>query len=464
MDHKVFISYSHRDKYFVNWLDDNLKKHSINTWYDSNEIKIGDSIKEKIKQGIEASSIIMLVLSKNSFKSEWVKYEFNSALLHNSIKKGIKIIMLKIDDFDIPPDFNGYSIFDLSSNRENGFNHLIDTINLFSAEHFFKINWNTINYKIFEDLVFDLLTDEGFSLSRTPKTRDGGIDFIATFKNSLETYDRILIQTKFYNNNKISIDILKQLYAISLTEKASKVLIITNSELTNSAREFISHSATTLIVWEEQKLLAKLYSCPKLMKKYFGSKPIKPPKQVALIDKKYHDMQKLIKDLDTCPEGQDGWKQYEETGVKILKHLFVPPLGEPRIQTRRQSGIDVRDAVFPNRSKSVNWQFIRDDYDAKYVLFEFKNFSISGREVDKQSVIQINDYLIKTIGRFGVICSNKEPTKSGIEKRRDIFIEANKLILFISNDHIKEMLRRKYKNLDPSDVIIDLIDDFNLNF
>ena len=99
-----------------------------------------------------------------------------------------------------------------------------------------------------------------------------------------------------------------------------------------------------------------------------------------------------------------------------------------------------------------------------YIVFEFKNYSENGSEIDKQVLLQIDDYLKRTIGKFGIICSKKTPNKSGLEKRKDIFIENNKLILFVNNEHLKEMLLRKHKKLDPSDVIIDLIDDFNLKF
>ena len=79
-------------------------------------------------------------------------------------------------------------------------------------------------------------------------------------------------------------------------------------------------------------------------------------------------------------------------------------------------------------------------------------------------MLQVADYLKQTIGRFGIVCSKKTPNESGLEKRRDVFIENQKLILFLSNDNLKEMLLKKYKKMDPSDVIIDLIDDFNLKF
>ena len=95
---------------------------------------------------------------------------------------------------------------------------------------------------------------------------------------------------------------------------------------------------------------------------------------------------RLMYELDHCPEGKPGAKKYEDICIKILKHLFVPPLGEPSVQSRTESGVDIRDAIFPNRSIEQNWRSIRDDYEAKYILFEFKNYSQEGSEVDKYTV------------------------------------------------------------------------------
>ncbi len=67
--------------------------------------------------------------------------------------------------------------------------------------------------------------------------------------------------------------------------------------------------------------------------------------------------------MDDCPEGKEGWNMYEDICIDILNYLFVPPLGEPKIQSRRESGVDIRDAVYPNRNSNENWKFIRDDYD-----------------------------------------------------------------------------------------------------
>ncbi len=464
MGNKVFLSYSYEDKQFADWLANKFVENQIDIWYDTNEIKVGESIKQRIEEGISTSSTIIVILSKSSIQSKWVKYELNSALLSNSIKQGIEIIIVSIDNEQIPSDLAGYTMFNFFNNPYLALSLLIKEINSHSIKSYPKLDWNKINSKAFEELVYELLLKEGYNeVIRTPATRDSGYDFIAS-SNKCEKIEKVIIEVKFYKKSKISTETLRRIYAISLLEKATKVILITNSELTNSSRSFLARLNGNIIIWNDQILLGKLYSNQELIEKYFSIHPLKTPKVVKLIDHKFTEVQSLVYKLETCPEGKEGWKKYENICIEILKDLFVPPLGEPKIQSRRESGIDIRDAVFPNRSNGENWKFIREDYDAKYIVFEFKNYSDDGSQVDKYTILQISDYLKKTLGKFGIICSRKIPNNSGIEKRKDIFNEHGKLIIFLSNSHLTEMLWRKYKGLDPSDIIIDLIDDFNLSF
>jgi len=464
MNKNVFISYSHEDKDFVEWLRHNLQEFGFDIWYDQQEIRLGDSIKNKIIEGIQSSSIFLVVLSKASSNSSWVKYELNSALISSAINKGIKIIPIKIDESDLPSDLSNYLYADFSKSRSQGLEVLKRSLSEDNKVDYEFNDWSGFDWKKFESLIYDLLNAEGLNVQRTPPTRDGGYDFVAKTTNILGAEEKIIIESKFYNNKKISIDIIRQLYGVSTIEKVNKVLLITNSELTNASRSFLENSTPNISVWEGHDLIRKLFSYPELVERYFPKKsPIKK-EPIKLIDEELEEIQTLIKRLDECPKGKEGWKIYEDVCLDILNYLFVPPLGEPKIQSRRESGVDIRDAIYPNRNSNENWKFIRDDYDAKYIVFEFKNYADDGAEIDKHVLLQIDDYLKKTIGRFGIICSKKSPNKSGIEKRKDVFIENNKLILFVNNEHMKEMLLRKHKKLDPSDVLIDLIDDFNLKF
>jgi hypothetical protein len=464
MKKRVFISYSYQDKDFVEWLKKGLNDLDLDFWYDREQIQLGDNIQKKVTEGIQSSSAIILVLSSSSKNSDWVKYEMNSALLLNAIKKGIKILPIKIDNSEVPSDLSGYLYADFSGNREQGLAILRRSLLQSNKVDYEFQDWSNFDGRKFEDLIFDLLNLEGFNVQRTPPTRDGGYDFVGKVDNALGSSEKIIIESKFYKNQKISIEILNRLYAIASIEKVSKVLLITNSELTNSSRNFIAHSAANIFVWEGHELIRRLFSFPSLVEKYFPKARPTKKQPLKLIDAELQKVQGLIKRLDNCPEGTAGWKAYEDICIEILNYLFVPPLGEPKIQSRRESGIDIRDAIYPNRNNNENWKFIRDDYDAKYIVFEFKNYPENGSKIDKHVLLQIDDYLKKTIGRFGIVCSKKMPNKSGLEKRKDVFIEHNKLILFVNNEDLKEMLLRKHKKMDPSDVIIDLIDDFNLKF
>ncbi len=59
MKKKIFISYSYQDKDFVEWLKSNLAGLGFEFWYDQEEINIGDSIKEKVNEGIQSSNALI---------------------------------------------------------------------------------------------------------------------------------------------------------------------------------------------------------------------------------------------------------------------------------------------------------------------------------------------------------------------------------------------------------------------
>jgi len=465
MKKKVFISYSHQDKKFVQWLIGNLEDLDLELWYDEKELIAGDSIKAKINSAISNSSVFIIILSKHSTSSNWVNYELNSALMLNAVKKGIRIIPIKIDDCKVPIDLEGYLYTDFSQNISNSLTSLKANLSSEIELSFNINNWDDFTLKTFENLIFDLLNLEGFKVDRTPPTRDGGYDFIAHLPDSFGAEEKILIETKFYKSQKISIDILQNLYGIASVTNSSKVVLITNSALTRASKEFIKRIGPRIVVWEGHQLINKIRSHNELIKKYFKDYTVHESQEYELIDSELSKIQGLIKRLVECPEGKSGWKEYEDICIEIINHIFVPPLSEPKIQSRRENGIDIRDAIYPNRAqKNENWSFIRTDYDAKYIVFEFKNYSEKGSNIDKHVLLQIDDYLKKTIGRFGIVLSKKKPNLSGLEKRKDLYIENNKLVLFLNNEDLIEMLLRKHKNLDPSDVIIDMIDEFNLNF
>jgi hypothetical protein len=174
------------------------------------------------------------------------------------------------------------------------------------------------------------------------------------------------------------------------------------------------------------------------------------------------DLNTIRRRLAGCPAGATGWREFEDVCLDALRLLFVPPLQEPIVQPRSYSGIDRRDAVFPNRNvdPSTNWGFLYRELDARLVLVEFKNYD--AEEIGKDETNQTRNYLRPAMGRLAIMCCNREPNESAHIKRNTIFSDERKVILFLTCDHLHEMFAIKERGQDPSDLIMDLVERFYL--
>lgn len=76
MKYDVFICHASEDKEdFVRPLAEKLKQQHIEVWYDEFSMKIGDSLMQKIDEGLSLSRFGIVVLSKSFFLKPWAKRE-----------------------------------------------------------------------------------------------------------------------------------------------------------------------------------------------------------------------------------------------------------------------------------------------------------------------------------------------------------------------------------------------------
>lgn len=76
--HDVFISHASEDKdEIVRPLANALKAGGLDVWYDEFELKIGDSLRQKIDKGLASSRFGIVVLSKAFIKKGWTNYELD---------------------------------------------------------------------------------------------------------------------------------------------------------------------------------------------------------------------------------------------------------------------------------------------------------------------------------------------------------------------------------------------------
>ena len=99
---KVFISYSSTDRKHVEEIAQKLKFRGIEVWYDQWEIVVGDSIVQKINDGISSADYLLVALSSASVKSHWVQEELSAATALLA-EKGSFILPVLLDDCKVPP-------------------------------------------------------------------------------------------------------------------------------------------------------------------------------------------------------------------------------------------------------------------------------------------------------------------------------------------------------------------------
>ena len=77
----VFISHASEDKdIVVRPLAFALQSKNLQVWYDEFELKIGDSLRQKIDKGLANSRFGIVVLSKNFIRKGWTNYELDGII------------------------------------------------------------------------------------------------------------------------------------------------------------------------------------------------------------------------------------------------------------------------------------------------------------------------------------------------------------------------------------------------
>lgn len=98
----VFISYNHNDGEFAERLALELVRRDIKVWKDSWRIGVGDSLIQKVQDGLEGARFFCIIFSKNSLASEWVKREITAGLLREIESLKVMILPVVIDDCKLP--------------------------------------------------------------------------------------------------------------------------------------------------------------------------------------------------------------------------------------------------------------------------------------------------------------------------------------------------------------------------
>ena len=98
----IFISYSHRDKAFVEHLCTEFEAHGRTVWVDWKDIQPTGEWLQEVYTGVKAADAFIFVISPDSVVSPECRKEINCAVEHN--KRLIPVIYHDVELKSMPPE------------------------------------------------------------------------------------------------------------------------------------------------------------------------------------------------------------------------------------------------------------------------------------------------------------------------------------------------------------------------
>ena len=98
----VFLSHTSVDKPFVRRLAQDLELQGIRYWIDEAEIRVGESLIQKIREGIDTMTHLAVVLSPSSVDAPWVQREVDVAMNQEIAGGKVKVLPLLYKQCNLP--------------------------------------------------------------------------------------------------------------------------------------------------------------------------------------------------------------------------------------------------------------------------------------------------------------------------------------------------------------------------
>jgi hypothetical protein len=120
---KIFISHSHRDADWADWIDVQLKKRGFEVWRDLTSIRSGQSFIAELNNAIQEADLMVVLMSPDYFASAWATQETAFAAARK-----MPIIPALIRPCEVQGLLRYYNWADLTKDRDNGLRRVVEAV------------------------------------------------------------------------------------------------------------------------------------------------------------------------------------------------------------------------------------------------------------------------------------------------------------------------------------------------
>lgn len=124
----LFLSHSSRDKAAVEKLASELRRRDISVWLDEWEIDVGDSITEKVQQGLKEARFVAVWLTAHAVTDGWVTREWQTMVYQETTSKLVVVLPLLAEECEIPTFLSDKKYADFRLSFRDGFASLMRTL------------------------------------------------------------------------------------------------------------------------------------------------------------------------------------------------------------------------------------------------------------------------------------------------------------------------------------------------
>lgn len=128
----IFLSHSWKDKFFARNLAEKLQEAGAKVWIDEAELKVGDSLLQKISVALQEADFVGAILSNNSISSGWVQLELKLAMQEEIKGKKIKVLPILIEAGSVPEFLKDkiYADFSNPEKFDSAFSKLLEAMRI----------------------------------------------------------------------------------------------------------------------------------------------------------------------------------------------------------------------------------------------------------------------------------------------------------------------------------------------
>ena len=99
---KVYISHAHTDDSFVSKVEAGLEKVGLEVWNANREVLPGDNWADKIARALKESEAMVVLVTPDALRSNWVRWEIEYALGERGYRKRLIPVLVRKPEGDIP--------------------------------------------------------------------------------------------------------------------------------------------------------------------------------------------------------------------------------------------------------------------------------------------------------------------------------------------------------------------------